>query len=121
MSHKELIEKVRNTLIKLADLQKEDLEDTSDMINYHLASTQLIRIRALIHKDNDPNKIVPMIQTLQKTSLAELKSELPKMIAEHHMQEALQLYEEIKKDLRAIEAVLEQSGRDYLHVAHYRK
>lgn len=102
MSHKELIEKVRSTLIKLANLQKPDLEDTSDLINYNEATFQIIKIRALINRDFDSNKILPMVESLQKNALAELESELPKMIAENQLEEATKRYNEIKTDINTI-------------------
>ncbi|WP_115707567.1 hypothetical protein [Legionella sainthelensi] len=102
MSNKELIEKVRSALIKLANLQKADLEDTNDMTNYHESTSQIIKIRALINRNFTPDKILPIVENLQKNALAELESELPKMIAKHQMEEATKLYKEIKTDINTL-------------------
>lgn len=102
MSNKELIEKVRSTLIRLANLQKADLEDTNDMTNYNESTSQIIKIRALINRNFTPDKILPIVENLQKNALAELESELPKMIAKHQMEEATKLYKEIKTDINTL-------------------
>ncbi|CBJ10506.1 putative coiled-coil protein [Legionella longbeachae NSW150] len=102
MSNKELIEKVKSALIKLANLQKADLEDTNDMTNYNESTSQIIKIRALINRNCTPDKILPIVENLQKNALAELESELPKMIAKHQMEEATNLYKEIKTDINTL-------------------
>lgn len=107
MSIQELIEKIKTAFLYLAHLQKSDLKDPNEMQNYNTACSQIIIIKQLIPLNIEPNTIIGKLKYLQKNALAELKSELPKMIDENKMEQANRLYEEIKADIQEIIDVYE--------------
>ena len=94
LSIKQLIEESMKSIKSLANLQKLELKSTKDLPYYNIACAQLIKVKMMIRGDEDCSDILPIVNSFLNTG-AELKNELPKMIAKENLHEARCLYENI--------------------------
>lgn len=83
----------------LATLHSPDLESTEHTPNWNSSYTQLLKLKAMEERGED---LTQKAGTLLHRSLAEVESEIPKLVSAHHLKEAMDLYLEIKRELTSI-------------------
>ena len=104
MSHilKKLITEALDSMKSLANLHKPELKSTEDMPHYNVACAQIIKTKRMINNGEDCSDVLPLVDNFLKKSGAELKSELPHMIAEKDLPKAKQFYEVIINKMNQI-------------------
>ena len=105
------LEQVVDLYKSIAGMHKPDLISTEDFLNWNALYFQVYKLKNQFSQESDQEKLAKAVSRILAGTFAELKEEIPKMVAEADLDKTMGFYLQMKEEFTAVIKELEESSQ----------